>query len=162
MFLWILAFAWILYGIPRLIQVLRPDTITKIDRMISRTRFQDCSVAVMRDDEASIRLTVSSDPNSTITTELSKYELKELHPAGNGLLYLFHTVNQHPDRVYYLTFTKIIASGDLQKASRISVEYCDRMADPAGRVDIQDDIPRYECAVPIAKATCQAATQNGE
>lgn len=154
--LWLLFFACLIFGIPKMETLLRPNTVSKIETMLNHSGFQKCTVTVNREDVASILITVAPNRGSSINTELYKYFMSDLSQAQNETILFAHTINQHPNGSFYLTQTQIWADAELTRARRIEVEYCDLMKDPDGRVTYEGHVPVYECAVPIKRASCLA------
>lgn len=158
---WCLVLVWVIYGMPAILRIFRPDLITRIETMLHGTTFANCVVKVERDDEVSILVTVMVGEDTPITTEVSKYELNKLSHTNQQIVYITHTINQHPDESFYLTQTQIWADADLKKAKRIDVKYCDRLSGDSGSVTYDGPLPVFECAVPVAEATCVATVPAG-
>lgn len=158
---WCLVLAWIIFGIPEMDKIFRPDLVTKIEKMLVRTTFTNCAVKVNRDNEVSILISVRAGEAAPITTKLSKYELNELNRTDSQIEYIAHTINQHPDGSYYLTQTRIWAGADLKQARRIEVKYCDRLAGDARGVTYDGHVPVFACVVPVAEASCAATDRDG-
>ncbi len=155
-FLWLLFFTFLVFGIPKMETLLHPNTVLKVEKMLNRSNFGECTVTVERKDMASILITVKPDEKFSITTEFYKYFMNDLSKTQDETVLFNHTINQHPNGTFYLTQTQIWADTDLKKARRIAVEYCDQISNPEGRVAYDGHLPIYQCAVPVDRATCFA------
>ncbi|MBI5551845.1 MAG: hypothetical protein HY911_10085 [Desulfobacterales bacterium] len=154
---WVLVFFVVLYVVPTAKNAIFPDLITRMEKMMQRSNFTNCSVDVFRQDEASLLLKVTSEAKSPIATEMCKYFWKELVHSDQERVFFNHAINRHPDGSWYLNQTQVWADVDLKRVRRLEVQYCDQMVGDDGQVSYKEHRPIFKCAVAVEEATCLAA-----
>lgn len=155
---WVLVFVFILFALPALKQLLFPDLMTRMEKMLRRSGLAQCVVDVARESESLILLNVKASGESPIAVELYREELKELPEENEYRVFVAHSINHNPDQSYYLTETRIWADVDLKRVLRLEAAYCGRLRAEDGRVAFDGDLrPVYECVDPVQRYVCDAA-----
>ncbi|MEJ2157462.1 MAG: hypothetical protein P8X96_19200 [Desulfobacteraceae bacterium] len=145
------------YVVPAVKHSLFPDQMTRLEKMLRHSNMDGYHLAVDRQSEAEIILTVFNGGRS-ITTEIDKYRLKEIATFDDMRVLFTYSLNSDSNDVRYLTRTKIEADADLKQVRRLEVTVCGRLADQhAGVTRFDGYEPVYECEVPVKEAVCLAA-----
>jgi len=155
--IWCFVFAFVLIGVPEIKRALFPDLISRLDRALRNTTFDNCMVQVERERDSKILLAVSANSNSPVHTEIYNYILEELEQDNKERNFFVHTINLHEDQSYYLTQTQIWTNEDIGRVHRLEVKYCDRLVSQDGRAAYDGHLPVFECAVSVREATCFAS-----
>ena len=128
--------------------------MTRLEKMLRRSTVDGYHLAVDRQHELKIVLTVYNGGES-ITTEIYRDVIRELKTSGDSRVYYAYSINEDAQGVAYLTHTHIEADADLKQVKRLQVGVCGRLVDQYAGVTRHDGYkPVYECAVPEQKAVC--------
>jgi len=150
-----MVFFIVLIVMPTAKKIIFPDTITRMEKMLRRSTFTNCSLSVFRKDEVSLLLKVTAKGENPFTTEVCKYFWNELS-IDQGRVFFTHTINRHPDDRWYLDQTEIWADADLKQVRKLDVKFCDRLEGDGANMHYKDHRPIFKCAVPLQEATCLA------
>jgi hypothetical protein len=153
----VIAIAVGVYIVPAAKHSLFPDQMTRLEKMLRRSTMDGCKLAVDRQHELKIVLTVYNGARS-ITTEIYSDVIHELEPSGDTRTFFTYSVNRDSNEVFYLTRTRIEADADLKRVRRLEVGVCGRLVDQhAGVTRHEGYKPVYACEVPEREAVCLAA-----
>ena len=151
-----IAIAFAIYLVPAAKQALFPDQMTRLEKMLRQSSMEGYNLAVDRQHELKIILTVYNGGQS-ITTEIYRDVIRELESSDGSRVFLTHSINENAQGVVYLTRTRIEADADLKQVQRLEVTVCGRLKDQhAGVTRFNGYEPLYECDVPVQKAVCLA------
>ncbi len=146
----------LIYFYPVVKNKLFPTQMTRLENMLRQSTMDGYHLAVDRQSESKIILTVFTGARS-ITTEIYRDVILELEATGDSRIFFTHAINRNADGVFYLSRTRIEADPDLKKVRRLEVSVCDRIKSQDGRVRYDGHEPIYECEVPLQEAICMAA-----
>ncbi len=153
----LIAITFAVYIVPAAKHTLFPDQMTRLEKMLRRSAMDGYNLAVDRQHDLKIILTVYNGGQS-ITTEIYRDVIRELEPSGDSRVFFSYSINDNAQGIAYLTRTKIEADADLKKVRRLDVSVCGRLADQhAGVTRFDGYEPVYECEVPVQQVQCKAA-----
>ncbi len=152
-----IAITFAIYIVPAAKQSFFPDQMTRLEKMLRQSSMEGYNLAIDRQHELKIILTVYNGGQS-ITTEIYRDVIHELESSDGSRVFLTHSINENAQGVAYLTRTKIEADPDLKQVRRLEVTVCGRLKDQhAGVTRFDGYEPVYECEVPEQRAVCLAA-----
>ncbi len=143
------------YVVPDVKHAFFPNQMTRLEKMLRQSTMDGYHLAVDRQSESKIILTVFTGARS-ITTEIYRDVIRELEPTGDSRIFFTHAINRNADGVFYLSRTRIEADADLKQVRRLEVSVCDRIKSQDGRVRYDGHEPIYECEVPVQEIICLA------
>lgn len=146
----------IIYFYPAAKHSLFPDKMTSIEKLLRQSNMSNYQLAVDRQSDAKIILTVFSGGRS-ITTEIYRDVIQDQRSSGGNRVLFAHAINRNASDEFYLSRTHIKADADLKQIRRLEVTVCDRIKNQSGKVTYNGYEPVYECEVPILKAICLPA-----
>lgn len=143
------------YVVPDVKSQLFPDQMTRIENMLRRSSMEGYHLVVDRKSVSEINLSVFSGARS-ITTEIYRDVIRELHPVGDNRVFFTHAINSNAEGAMYLSRTRIETDADMEEVRLLEVTVCGRIKDQSGEVDYDGHEPLYECEGPIQKIKCSA------
>jgi hypothetical protein len=153
----IIAITFAIYIVPAVKHALFPDQLTRLEKMLRRSSMDGYNLAIDRQHELKMILTVYNGGQS-ITTEIYRDVIRELEPSGDSRIFFAHSINDNAQGVAYLTQTRIEADADLKQVRRLEVSVCGRLANQhPGGTHYDGYKPIYECEVPEQHVVCLAA-----